>query len=125
MAIRLFDYQCEMRNSVLEAFCSHDSVMCQMIISIGANRVRKLIFEQYPLEYPMAIHPTATVSQSAIINDDAVVMQGAIIQSDAHVGQHCIINTAVPIDHECQIGEFVHISPHAPLCGNVHVGEGT
>ena len=52
-------------------------------------------------------------------------MQGAIIQSDSIIGKHCIINSGASVDHECQIEDFVHISPHATLCGNVHVGEGS
>jgi len=96
-----------------------------MIISIGANHIRRLIAERYPLEYAKAVHPKAVVSQSAEIGDGTVVMQGAIIQSDTRAGRHCIINTATSVDHECQIDDFVHISPHATLCGNVYVGEGS
>jgi sugar O-acyltransferase (sialic acid O-acetyltransferase NeuD family) len=51
-------------------------------------------------------------------------MQGAIIQADAVVGKHCIVNTGASVDHECVLEDFVHISPHATLCGNVSVGEG-
>lgn len=96
-----------------------------MIISIGANRVRKLISERYPLRYTTAIHPYAIISPSAQIGDGTVVMQGAIIQSEAQIGKHCIINTGASVDHECIIEDFAHISPHATLCGNVTVGEGT
>lgn len=96
-----------------------------LIISIGLNKVRRLISERYKLKYATAIHPQATVSQSTSIGEGSVVMQGAIIQSDAHIGRHCIINTGASIDHECQIGDYVHISPHSTLCGNVHVGEGS
>lgn len=96
-----------------------------LIVSIGSNRVRKLISEKYPLQYARAIHPQSIISPSAKIGDGTVVMQGAILQSDAEIGRHCIINTGASVDHECLIGDFVHISPHATLCGNVHVGEGT
>lgn len=96
-----------------------------MIVSIGSNRVRKLISDKYSLQYAKAIHPRSIVSPSAQIGDGTVVMQGAIIQSDAEIGRHSIINTGASVDHECVIGDFVHISPHATLCGNVRVGEGT
>lgn len=39
MAIGLFDYQCDMRDSVLEAFGSHDSVMCRMSTGTGKMHV--------------------------------------------------------------------------------------
>lgn len=96
-----------------------------MIISIGSNRVRKILSDKYLIRYERAIHPSAIVSPTARIEEGTVVMQGAIIQSDAKIGKHCIINTGASIDHECQIADFCHISPHSTLCGNVSVGEGT
>lgn len=104
---------------------AESSVCGPMLISIGSNRIRKIISERFPIEYAKAIHPKALVSPSAEIGAGSVVMQGAIIQADANIGRHCIVNSGASIDHECQIGNFVHISPHATLCGNVHVGEGS
>ena len=110
----------------IQVFKAEDVIVCgPMIVSIGANPIRKLIAERYPLEYAKAIHPKAIVSQSAEIGRGSVVMQGVVIQSDASIGNHCIINTAASVDHECQIEDFVHVSPHATLCGDVHVGEGS
>lgn len=96
-----------------------------LIISIGNNKIRKMIAENYSAEFGTAVHPSAIVSEHAQIGDGTVVMQGAIIQTCAKVGKHCIINTGASVDHECQIDDYVHVSPHATLCGNVHVGEGT
>lgn len=96
-----------------------------LIISVGSNRARKLISERYPLEYAKAIHPMSIISPSVVIGEGTVVMQSALIQADSKVGQHCIINSGASIDHECVIEDFVHISPHATLCGNVCVGEGS
>lgn len=101
------------------------NVTGSIIISIGNNRIRKLISERYSNNYAMAVHPKSIVSPSASIGNGSVVMQGAIIQSDAKIGKHCIINTGASIDHECVIDDYVHISPHATLCGNVNVGEGS
>lgn len=103
-----------------------DANVCgPLVISIGSNRVRKLISERYPLIYATALHPNAIVSPTAQVGQGSVVMQGAIIQSDAVIGRHCIINTGASVDHECRIDDYVHISPHATLCGNVQVGEGS
>lgn len=104
---------------------SETDVKGPLVISIGSNRVRKLIAERYPLVYATAIHPKAIVSPTVTIGEGTVVMHGAVIQSDAEIGRHCIINTGASVDHECQIDDYVHISPHATLCGNVHVGMGS
>ncbi len=95
------------------------------VISIGNNKIRKMIAERLQAEFISAIHPSAIISPSAKIDKGTVVMQGAIVQADAKIGKHCIINTAVTVDHECVIGDYVHISPNASLCGNVQVGEGS
>lgn len=104
---------------------SETKVSGPLIISIGSNRIRQIISDRYPLEYAKAVHPNAIISPSATIDSGTVVMQGAIIQADAIIGRHCIINSGASIDHECRIDDFVHISPHATLCGNVSVGEGS
>lgn len=104
---------------------SDSGVVGPMIISIGSNRVRKMIAERFNVKYAKAVHPQSIISPSVIIGDGTVVMQNALVQADASIGRHCIINSGASVDHECRIGDFVHISPHATLCGNVHVGEGT
>ncbi len=47
MAIRLFDYQREMRDSVLESFGSHNSVMCQMPTGTGKTHVLASVVSVY------------------------------------------------------------------------------
>ena len=96
-----------------------------VIVSIGDNRIRKIIADKLQCDFGTAVHSSAIVSEYASIGEGSVVMQGAIIQSCAEIGRHCIINTGATVDHECKIGDFVHISPNATLCGNVSVGEGT
>ena len=95
------------------------------IISIGNNQIRKTIAEQLKTSFGKAIHPSAIISPNSLIDEGTVVMQGAIVQSCVTIGKHCIINTGASVDHECVIEDYVHISPHATLCGNVHVGEGS
>ena len=95
------------------------------IISIGNNQIRKTIAELLKTSFGKAIHPSAIISPNSLIDEGTVVMQGAIVQSCATIGKHCIINTGASVDHECVIEDYVHISPHATLCGNVHVGEGS
>lgn len=98
----------------------------EIIISIGANAIRKKIAEKVNCKIAdNIVHPKAIVSPTATIRKGTVVMAGAIINAETKIGFHCILNTGVSIDHECNIGDYVHISPHATLCGNVTVGEGT
>lgn len=95
------------------------------IISIGNNRVRKLISEKHPFNYISAIHPNATVSEFSEMGAGTVVMANAVINPDVKIGKHCIINTSSVIEHDCHIGDYAHISPNASLAGNISVGEGS
>ncbi len=98
-----------------------------VIISIGINGTRRKVVEKLDSQtvFGTAIHPSAIVSPHATIEEGTVVMQGAIVQTGAQIGKHCIINTGASVDHDCMLENFVHISPHATLCGDVKVGEGT
>ena len=65
---------------VLKASESH--VEGPLIISIGANHIRKLISEKYNLDYAKVIHPQSILSRSAPVGDGTVVMQGATVIND-------------------------------------------
>lgn len=96
-----------------------------MIISIGSNAVRKRISERIQALYHSVIHPSANISTTARLGAGAAVMAGVTVNASATTGTHVILNTGCVVEHDCIIGDFVHISPHATLCGNVQVGEGT
>ena len=109
----------------------HDAAgLSPVIVSIGVNRIRKMIVERLKANNPaikfgMAIHPRATVSPSARIGEGTVVVPGAVINADAVIGKHCIINTGATVGHDCVIGDYCHIAPGAHVSGATHVGEGT
>lgn len=98
----------------------------EMIISIGDNHIRKLIYEaNIEMIYPNLIHTSANLSQKLKIDKGTVVMAGSSVNCDTHIGMHCIINTNASVDHDCLLEDFVHISPNAALAGGVSVGEGS
>ncbi len=95
------------------------------IIGIGDNRARcgyvKNIDDQ-GLELINAIHPSASISASAILGRNVVVAAQAVICTEARIGDLAIINTAAIVDHECEIGIAAHICPGANLAGRVRIG---
>lgn len=99
-----------------------------VIVSIGINGTRKKVVERLMkqnLTFGKAIHPKAIVSPYATVNEGSVVMQGAILQSGVQVGKHVIVNTGASIDHDCILADYTHVSPHATLCGEVTIEEGS
>lgn len=99
-----------------------------VLISIGSNNVRKRIADllyQKGASFGTVVSTHALVSPYATIGEGSVVMHGGIVQSCCRIGKHNIVNTGASIDHDCILDDYVHISPHATLCGNVQVGEGS
>ena len=95
---------------------------CEFVIGIGDSKIRERL-SKLSLAWHTAIHPKATISDSAVIGKGTVVMPNAVINADAIVGNHCIINTGAIIEHNDKIGDFSHISVGANLGGTVMVGK--
>ncbi|EDP96965.1 acetyltransferase [Kordia algicida OT-1] len=97
----------------------------KFVISIGNNKIRKVISKKIKNDFTTLIHKSAIISPTATIAEGTVIMNGTNINADATIGKHVIVNTAAIIEHDCQIEDFVHISPNATITGNVHIGEGS
>lgn len=96
------------------------------IIGIGNNAIRRKIAEKYPnLQYYIAVHPTAVMSENVSLGNGTVVMANVVVNANAQIGDHCILNTSCVVEHDNIIANYVHISPGAVLCGTVRVGENT
>lgn len=98
----------------------------QLIISIGDNRIRKLIVDRVGnVNFGKAIDINCNISKRSVIGMGSVVMPGATINAGAIIGDHVIINTNASVDHDCVLQNYVHISPGCSISGNVSIGEGT
>jgi len=96
------------------------------IISIGSNRIRKIVAEKLSdVKFTNAIHPAAVISPRCVTGQGTVVMSNVSVNVQSNIGNHVILNTNCSIDHDCLLEDFVHISPNAALAGNVQIGEGT
>ena len=96
------------------------------IVAVGDNRRRLEVFQEMKtIGYRLAvvIHPTAAVSDRAIVGPGTVVMAQCAVNPGTRLGAGCIINTGATVDHDCDIGQGVHLSPGVRLGGNVTIGE--
>lgn len=96
-----------------------------IIVSIGVNKVRKMIVERLDCEFSTYVHPSAIVSPSAKIGEGSVVMAGVVINANVVIGKHCIVNTGATIDHDVVLGDYVHVAPGVNISGATVVGEET
>ena len=117
----LLDYS--VYNTLQQAAVEPDD---QFIISIGSNRIRKIVAQKLSeVRFTNAIHPAAVISPRSSIGEGTVVMANVSVNVHSTIGKHVILNTNCSIDHDCVVGDYVHISPNVALAGDVQVGEGT
>lgn len=91
------------------------------------TRPRQRLFElalEHNLKPVDAIHPTATLSTSAVMGAGVTVMAGVIINACARLGVNVIVNTGAIVEHDCIIGDHVHIATGARLASTIKVGDG-
>ncbi|AUG54573.1 NeuD/PglB/VioB family sugar acetyltransferase [Thalassospira marina] len=99
-------------------------------IAIGGNSGRARLeigknFLALGISTPKIIHHTATIAQSACIEQGCHILAQTMISSDVIIGEFTIINNCGSVDHECTLGKGVHVAPGAVLCGCVMVGDYT
>jgi sugar O-acyltransferase (sialic acid O-acetyltransferase NeuD family) len=97
----------------------------RVALGVGNNIVRARTAElclAKQAELVSAIHPSAVISQSAVVEEGAVIMALAVVNPGGVVGRGAIVNTSAVVEHDCAVGAFAHISPNATLGGNCAVG---
>lgn len=92
-------------------------------LGIGRNAERVASFHKLStyVVSPL-IHPSACVSETAVLGPGTVVMPNAVVNADARIGSAVIVNTGSIIEHDCELQDGVHVSPGAILSGGVSVG---
>ena len=107
--------------TLLAAQVDHD-----LFVAIGNAEARRTIMERlHGKNFPVLVHPNATVADDAVLGEGTVVMAGAVINPGAVIGCGGIVNTSASIDHDCVLGDYVHVAVGARLCGSVRVGNET
>ncbi len=97
-------------------------------IAVGDNYLRSVISEKLKqlyseVKFATAIHATAVLSPSAIIEVGSCVMANTVINAHSRIGKHCILNTASTIDHDGIMHDFSSLAPGVSLGGNVEIGQ--
>lgn len=77
------------------------------------------------------IHPTAQVSDGAVIGYNTLLMANTVVSCEATIGNHCVILPNTVISHDsviedyCCIGSNVSISGNVTIKKNCYIGSGT
>lgn len=114
-----------------EAILQHEPEGIELVNAIGSVSTMTLrahiftFFKSKGYRFCTIIHPSAVVSNTAMLGEGVQIMAGAIIQPFVRIGDNTIINTSASVDHDCCIGDHCHIAPGCVLSGCVTIGERT
>lgn len=81
--------------------------------------------ENMGFEFTAIIHPSASISQSAVISPGTVINRLVAIGYNSFIHNHCLINRGCTIGHHCQLQEGVTLGPGVNIAGNVQIGKRT
>jgi sugar O-acyltransferase (sialic acid O-acetyltransferase NeuD family) len=102
---------------------------CYFINSIGnsSNFFKKndiIVRTGIPNErFINVIHPTASLSETAVIANGIVMLQNATISSNAKIGSHVIVLPSAVISHDDIIGDYTCVTSGVCISGNVKIGK--
>lgn len=102
-----------------------DSDELNLVLAIGNNDQRKIVFENHrvSIHEGTIVHPTAFIEPTAQIGNANVIFARAYLSSMAKIGDNNIINAGAMIEHESTVGSHCHISVGAIICGRVRIGD--
>lgn len=98
----------------------------EAIVAIGANLLRlemQIMMSHIGFQFPVLIHPDASVSQFASLGAGTVICTLAAVIIGSRIGLGAIVNTGASVGHDCTLDDGVHVAPGVRLAGGVSVGE--
>ncbi|MBO4249536.1 NeuD/PglB/VioB family sugar acetyltransferase [Halomicrobium sp. IBSBa] len=71
-----------------------------------------------------AIHPDATISESANLGEGVAINAQSYVGPGSDVGDHVLIDSCVNISHDSALGDGVTVTPNVGIAGNVTIEAG-
>ena len=101
---------------------------CQFVIAVGEPDIREKLFhklKEYGYSLETLVHPSAIVSDSAVLCEGVVVLAMAYLDPDTFIDENTLIQPFSSIGHDTRIGKSAVCAPFAGIAGNVTVGDRT
>lgn len=98
-----------------------------VVIAVGSPSARAGIWtrlRQARVNFPVLIHPDATVGRPVDLAEGVVIAPGARLSTSVQVGRHVHVDQNVTVGHDAVLGQFARLNPSACVSGAVSLGEG-
>jgi sugar O-acyltransferase (sialic acid O-acetyltransferase NeuD family) len=99
---------------------------CFYIMGIANVKYRRPIAEKLVAEgasFTSYIHPTATISPSAVIGEGVVIALHVNIGPNVVVGDFTLLNSRCSLGHDTKVGKYNFISPNVCFSGFSSIGD--
>ncbi|WP_395728575.1 acetyltransferase [Nakamurella sp.] len=96
------------------------------VAAVGDPTTRRRIVEGLAgadLEWPVLIHPHATVGPDVSVTAGTVIAAGARLSVNVQVGRHVHVDQNATVGHDSSIGAYSRLNPQVCLSGEVSLGE--
>jgi sugar O-acyltransferase (sialic acid O-acetyltransferase NeuD family) len=98
---------------------------CDAFIALDDIRLRKnlteMLLEDRKVQPITAIHATAYVAPSAVLQYGIMVGPGAIINSQAKLGSHVLVQAGAIVDTDAQVGEYSVLGTGSRVGAGAHL----
>lgn len=87
--------------------------------------------ERMGMRFATLVHPSASVSRTAVLGAGTLIGRGAIVAAHARLGSHVMLSRGASIGHHTAVGDYCTVQPGSVVAGacriaaSVYVGVGT
>ncbi len=98
-----------------------------VVVAIGAPAAREAVVARLaraPVDYPVLIHPDATIAPLVSTGVGVVIAAGARLSAAVTVGAHVHVDQNAVVGHDSVLHDFCRLDPQSCVSGSVVVGRG-
>ena len=95
-----------------------------LVLAIGIRGVRREVAERLAARgarFLTMIHPTAIVTDTAVIGPGSVICPYAVVSDNVRLGRCVLVNYHASLGHDAEAGDFAVLSPYATLGGRAAI----
>ena len=108
-----------------EIINKYSSKDIEFMTGIGEPVIREKIYNKVKdkgYSFAILVHPSASVAESAILEEGTMVSHNAFISIKAHLLANTLIQPMASVHHECKVGRNSVVSTSAVMGGNSGLG---
>ena len=97
----------------------------EFMTGIGEPVIREKLYnkvKEKDYSFAILVHPSASVAESAILEEGTMVAHNAFVSIKAHLFTNTLVQPMACVHHECSVGRNSVVSTSAVMGGNSNLG---